>query len=216
MSAIYFWGIHVATEHQENEKNTAAPSLSTRGAARRRVTKVGLGAAGGVLATLDSKAAMAAMTCKSPSGSLSSGISSHYKASTKCNGLLPSDWRDKDVWPISKDIMFAAVFYARSNGSACPSRQVKQPNGGPYQANSYYCARFSDLLNGQGCDANGIGMQMVAAYLNVVQGNVNVITTETLQSIWNELQSTGRFCPTAGTYWNSAQVANYLATYINR
>lgn len=210
--------MHVAIDKQDNDNGAPAPSLSQRGAARRRLTKASLGAAGGVLATLESKSAMAQMMCKSPSGSLSLGYSSHQPTNTKCNGLSASDWCDSSSWPISKDTMFCAVFYATSTGASCPTRKTStyyKNAGTQYEAGSYYCAKFSDLLGGQRCDSSAIGKQMAAAYLNVISGKVNVITAETLQSIWNEFQSTGRFSPTAGTYWSESQIANYLATYVN-
>lgn len=208
--------MQVATDNQDNDKSAAMPSLSKRGASRRRLTRAGL-AAGGVLATLTTKSAMAAAQCKSPSGSLSGGISSHYAASYKCDGFSPSEWKSKSSWPIPKDTKFCPTFYA-DTGSTCPTRMndlYYLLTGTHYQGKSYACCTFGDLINGQTCDTNNLGAQFVAAYLNIVSLKVTVIQSADLLNMWRELQTTGKFSPTAGTYWNSQQVAQYLSDYIN-
>jgi hypothetical protein len=205
----------VATENQDNDKIKAAPSLTQRGAARRRLAKVGVGA--GVLATLQSKSAMASMVCRSPSGSLSNGLStSHYGTTAPtCEGLSPGYWKqDQHAWPgaVSRTAMFTSVFYASSAPAACPARAASYPNGSYYNPGSYACATLDDMLCHQDFDSNNVGMHLVAAYLNVMSKKVTFLEVTDLQTMWSELQTTGRYSPTAGVYWDNSQVANYLSS----
>jgi hypothetical protein len=203
----------MATEHQDNDKIETAPSLTKQGAARRRLAKASVGA--GVLATLQSKSAMASMVCRSPSGSLSNGLaSSHYGAKAPaCNGLSPGYWKQSQhAWPVSRDLMFTSVFYAVNPGTACPVRATTYKEGECYNPGSYFCAKLEDMLNPQPFDTNNVGMHLVAAYLNVQQKLVGFLELTDLQTMWSELQTTGRYSPTAGVYWDNAQVAKYLAS----
>jgi hypothetical protein len=203
----------VATEHQDNDKIEPAPSLTQRGAARRRLAKAGMGA--GVLATLESKSAMASMVCRSPSGSLSNGLStSHYgPKAPACSGLSPGYWKQpQHAWPVSRDLKFTDVFYAASTGTSCPVRAASYKNGDCYRPGSYFCAKLEDMLNPQPFDTNNVGMHLVAAYLNIQAKYVGFLELTDLQTMWSELQTTGRFSPTAGVYWDNSQVANYLAS----
>jgi hypothetical protein len=205
----------VATENQDNDKIKAAPSLTQRGAARRRLAKVGVGA--GVLATLESKSAMASMVCRSPSGSLSNGLStSHYGTTAPtCEGLSPGYWKQpQHAWPaaVSRTAMFSSVFYAGSAPAACPARAASYSNDSYYNPGSYACATLEDMLSHQDFDNNNVGMHLVAAYLNVMSKKVSFLEPTDLQTMWSELQTTGRYSPTAGVYWDNSQVANYLSS----
>jgi hypothetical protein len=203
----------VATEHQDNDKIQTAPSLTQRGAARRRLARIGMGA--GVLATLESKSAMASMVCRSASGSLSNGLAaSHYGTKAPvCSGYSPGYWKQSQHdWPVSRDLMFASVFYAVGSGTACPVRASSYDNGTWYNPGSYFCAKLDDLLNPQDFDKSNVGMHLVAAYLNLQAKRIDFIELADLQTMWSELQTTGRYSPTAGVYWDYAQVANYLSS----
>ena len=204
----------MATENQDNDKMETAPSLTKRGASRRRLAKAGIGA--GINATLESKSAMAAdMVCRAPSGSLSHGLAaSHYKNGTApaCEGRSPGYWKNTSGWPVARDMMFTAVFYAAKPATACPTRAAVYKNGDYYNPGSYYYARLEDLLNHQDFDKNNVGMHLVAAYLNFRSGKIGFVDLTDLQTMWSELQSTGRYSPTAGVYWDNSQVANYLAS----
>lgn len=203
----------MATENQDNDKIQTAPSLTQRGAARRRLARIGMGA--GVLATLESKSAMASMVCRSPSGSLSNGLStSHYgPQAPACSGLSPGYWKQSQhAWPVSRDLTFTSVFYAVSPGTACPVRAASYDNGKYYEPGSYFCAKLEDMLNPQSFDNNNVGMHLVAAYLNIQAKYVGFLEVTDLQTMWSELQTTGRYSPTAGVYWDNAQVANYLSS----
>lgn len=202
----------MATEHQDNDKIETAPSLTKRGAARRRLAKAGMGA--GVLATLESKSAMASMVCRAPSGSLSNGLAtSHYGTKAPaCNGLSPGYWKQpQHAWPVSRDLKFTDVFYG-TPGTNCPVRAASYDGEKCYNPGSYGCAKLEDMLNPQPFDTNNVGMHLVAAYLNVQQKLVGFLDLTDLQTMWSELQTTGRYSPTAGVYWDNAQVANYLSS----
>lgn len=200
MSAIYFWGKHVATEDQYNDKNAATPGLSERGKARRRLAKAGAGA--GVLLTLESKQAMATSAmCRSPSGSLSGGLSSHYGTAPVCKGLSPGYWKNHDNWPIPRTTMFASVFSVPGDYTKCDL--TKTPT-------SYLCANMLTLLTHQSFDQNNLAMQTIAAYLNILSGRISFLSLETLQAMWREVTTTGYYNPTAGVTWTRVQVARYL------
>ena len=170
----------------------------------------------GVLATLESKSAMASMVCRAPSGSLSNGLAASHYVNGKapaCNGLSPGYWKQpQHAWPVSRDLMFVNVFYAVGSGTACPVRAASYSNGAYYNPGSYYCAKLEDMLNSQDFDKNNVGMHLVAAYLNIMAKYVGFLELTDLQTMWSELQTTGRYSPTAGVYWDNSQVANYLSS----
>ncbi len=190
----------MATNDQYNDKNAASPGLSERGKTRRRLAKAGAGA--GVLLTLESKQAMATSAmCKSPSGSLSGGLSSHYGPAQACKGLSPGYWKNHTDWPISCNTMFASVFYVPGNYLQCDPKKA---------ATSYLCATMQTLLSHQSYDTNNLAMQAIAAYLNILSGRVGFLSVETLLAMWREVTTTGVYNPTAGVTWSRAQVASYL------
>jgi hypothetical protein len=189
----------VASENQENNGNAAPLSLSERGAARRRLAKAGVGAAG-LLVTLESRATMTPLICKSPSGALSGGLSSNYSRTTTCAGLSPGYWKNHTSWPCSRNIMFATVF--GGNANACTAKTLNK---------SYECSTMLNLLSKQTFDKYNLGMHLVATYLNVMSGKISFLSVETLQKMWSDLQKTGRYSPAQGVYWSAEQVKNYLA-----
>jgi hypothetical protein len=74
----------------------AIPPLSPRGAARRRLAGVG---ASGVLMTVASNHALAALVCKSPSGALSGNLNSQ-SPNVVCEGVSPGYWKSHpESWP---------------------------------------------------------------------------------------------------------------------
>jgi hypothetical protein len=158
---------------------------------------------------------MASMVCRSPSGSLSNGLStSHYgPKAPACSGLSPGYWKQPGrAWPVSRTLKFTDVFYAPAGTGSCPARASSYPNGQCYNPGSYACATLEDMLNPQSFDTNNVGMHLVAAYLNIQANYVGFIDLNDLKTMWSELQTTGRYSPTAGVYWNNSQVANYLSS----
>lgn len=190
----------MATEDRHHDDNTVPPGLSERGKVRRRLAKAGAGV--GVLLTLESKQAMATSAmCKSPSGSLSGGLSSHYGPAPTCRGLSPGYWKNHDDWPIARTTMFASVFYVPGDYTQCDPKQAPT---------SYLCANMLTLLSHQSYDYNNLAMQTIAAYLNILSGRISFLSIETLQSMWTEVTTNGVYNPTAGVSWTRDQVASYL------
>jgi hypothetical protein len=191
----------VATDNQENNGNATPLSLSQRGATRRRLAKAGIGALG-VLSTLESRAGMSPMICKSPSGALSGGLSSHYGPAPVCQGLSPGYWKNHpDAWSIPLDTMFADVFYVAGDKASCTAETRNA---------SYLCSTMMNILEPQGFDQYNLGMHAVATYLNIRSGKISFLTVEALVNMWFELQTKGYYSPTAGVQWTAEQVKNYL------
>lgn len=198
---IYLGKSHVATDNQQNNGNTTPPPLSQRGATRRRLTKAGIGALG-VLSTLESRAGMSPMICKSPSGALSGGLSSHYGPAPVCQGLSPGYWKNHpDAWSIPLNTMFADVFYVAGDKTSCTAESKDK---------SYLCSTMMNLLDPQGFDTYKLGMHLVATYLNIRAGKISFLTVEALVNMWFELQTKGYYNPVAGVQWSAEQVKNYL------
>jgi len=205
----------VATENQQHDKN-ATPSLSGRGAARRRLTRAGAGA----LLTLGSRGALASVpTCLTPSGFWSSGLNpanSHYGHETCAGGRSPGYWKQaKHQWPGGLDPAKTPFTFAfpMVGGAACPA-PAKNASGtttAPPAPTSYECALLLDMLSHQGFDKNNLGMHMAAAFLNASAGLTPFLTVADLRQIWNEVsQPGGIYHPTAGVDWTRADVVKYL------
>jgi hypothetical protein len=191
----------VATENQENNGNATPLSLSERGATRRRLAKAGVGAAG-VLMTLESRATMSPMICKSPSGSLSGGLSSHYGPAPRCAGLSPGYWKNHPgAWPCATDTWFADVFYVSGNRRYCTVRQ---------KDTSYLCSTMMGLLSAKRFDKYNLAMHAIATYLNIRSGKITFLSVDTLLAMWADVQIKGYYSPTSGVKWYAEQVKNYL------
>lgn len=191
----------MATDNQENNGNAAPLSLSERGAKRRRLAKAGIGVAG-VLWTLESRATMGPMICKSPSGALSGGLSSHYGPEPVCQGRSPGYWKNHTgEWPIPLDTMFADVFYVAGSKQSCTAETKDK---------SYLCSTMLNLVSPQHFDQYKLAMHAVATYLNIKSGKINFLSVETLLNMWYEVQTKGFYNPTVGVQWSPEQVKNYL------
>jgi hypothetical protein len=145
--------MHVATEDQHDE-NKAPPSLSDRGAARRRLIRAGAAGAG-VLLTLESRGALASPVCATPSGSLSGGLNnSNYGQQTCSGGFAPEHWASKSVsWPSGLDrntLAFTTIFPMGSQCQMMPAPAVNN-NG-----NANGIGNGNGNANGHG-NANGNG-----------------------------------------------------------
>ena len=176
------------------EKQAPASPARERGLvneSRRRFGKSGL-AASGIIATLASRPVLGCDVCKSPSGFLSGNLSTHGSKPI-CEGRSPGYWKNHTNWPIAnrKTCKFSAVF-------TCT-------RGSPYAS-----VTMLQLLSHQSYDTNNLGMHLVAAYLNAMQGWTPFLTVERIQSMFHEWQTTGYFSPTAGVKWDAAQIVDYL------
>jgi hypothetical protein len=120
----------VATEEQHDE-HKAAPSLSDRGVARRRLVKVGAG----VLLTLEASASLASPVCATPSGSLSGALhNSHTGPATCSGGFGPGYWKKSDrPWPQGLDratLAFTSVFPVGGSCQMMPAPVDTTPGEG--------------------------------------------------------------------------------------
>lgn len=171
-----------------------APTLTPRGSARRRLTKAGLGAAS-VLWSVDSHATMKTMVCVSPSGALSGGLSSNYaRKPPKCEGRSPGFWKNHTgAWPCPTGKDFDDVF-------GCNAKNAK----------TYGSKTLLEIVQGCSFDKYNFGMQLVATYLNVLSGRIGFLSVQTLQQMWNQIQSNGFYQPAKGVYWSAEQTKRYL------
>ncbi|MES2900234.1 MAG: hypothetical protein V4723_10925 [Pseudomonadota bacterium] len=167
-----------------------APQLSGKGASRRRMA--GLGASG-VLMTLASNNAMAALVCKSPSGALSGSLTSQAPTTETCQGRVPDYWKANPAsWPgdVSPTEKFGRFF---------PSQ--------PPLSN----LTLLEILNRHAADRHKVAEHIVATYLNVITGRIGFLTAEMVVSMWSEYETTRQFVPAKGaTPWNGSQLVYYL------
>jgi hypothetical protein len=158
---------------------------------RRRFGKSGV-AASGVLLTLASRPVLGAEVCKSPSGFLSGNLSTHGGPAI-CEGRSPGYWKNQTSWPIANRFTckFSSVFTCRPRSPYAPITML-------------------NLLSPQDFDSSNLGMHLVAAYLNAMEGWTPFLTVERIQSMFSEWQATGYFSPTAGVNWSAAEIVDYL------
>lgn len=183
----------VATEQRPDQDTP--PTLDARGAARRRLGKAGLGAAG-VLWTLESKATMNAtgLVCVAPSAGMSGGLDSTYGPKTTCIGRSPGYWKQRQhAWPCSRRIMFAEVFPCYGGNK-----------------DSYGKTSMLAMLGNISFDKYNLGQHLVANYLNVISKKSSFLSVATLVEMWTELQSTGQYSPAPDVFWNAEQTKRYL------
>ncbi|WP_281911836.1 hypothetical protein [Massilia varians] len=182
----------MSTEDQAGRAEPAAP-MTPQGAARRRLAKAGLGAAG-VLWTTQ---ASATRVCVSASAALSSGLLSKKPNATavSCAGRSPGYWKNHGGWPVATDTLFSRIF------------SCSEANDGTYGS-----ATLLQLVEGCKFDKYNLGMHLVATYLNVKQGWTSYLSERTLLQMWAELQSTGHYQPAKGVYWDAETTKKYLAS----
>lgn len=199
------------------EAAAGTPSLDSKGAARRRFTRLGAGATG-VILTLHSQPGMAAkglgaganpMICVAPSGFVSVTTSASRSPRDACaynrsHGYWkthPEEWKSRAG--IDSEAKFGTVLRATGNyagladvtlmGVIDPSKEVKQ------------------------IDQNNVAMQTVAALLNArassYAGVPTLLSEETVMEIWNEFVVQGYYTPgTGNAIWTGADIAAYFET----
>lgn len=180
----------MSTEDQAGRAEQAAP-MTPQGAARRRLAKAGLGAAG-VLWTTQ---ASAARVCISASAALSGGLASRKPdaASVTCEGRSPGYWKNHGGWPVASDTKFRNIFSCSDANDS-----------------TYGSATLLELLEGCKFDRYNLGKHLVATYLNVKTGWISYISERTLVQMWSELQSTGHYEPAKGVFWDAETTKRYL------
>lgn len=170
--------------------------MTPRGAARRRLAKAGLGAAG-VLWTTRSHALD--FSCVSASAALSSGLSSNNADDEllACEGRSPGYWKNHGGWPVPTTTLFGDVY-------SCSAAT----------AGTYGSATLMSLLDKCDFDKSNLGMHMTAAYLNVKSGKIGFLSERTLVQMWRELQNSGHYEPARGVFWDVETTKKYLeSTY---
>lgn len=174
-----------------DDKNSSGASQQggLENAGRRRFGRSGI-AASGIIATLSSGPVLGTV-CKSPSGFLSGNLSNHDKP-TACAGRSPGYWKDHK-WPIpNRDTaLFRSVFTVSASAP-------------------FYNITLLGMLTEHEFDKYNLGMHLVAGYLNYMSGKSPFLDTSRLQAMWNEVQTTGYFTPTAGVKWSAEQVVSYI------
>lgn len=179
----------------------STPDLSTRGQSRRRFTRAGIAAAGAISTVAN--ATNTVKKCATASGSLSGGMSSHTPViAPKCGGLSPGYWKNHGGWPCSTTKKFSDFFPLTNLTSVYANltmMQVLNPQTFP--------------INGKS-DTAGIGRHMVATYLNIISSptKINVLTTGSLLSMWNDYAADGIYKPSAAANWDAAKIVAYLQT----
>ena len=185
--------------NHEQEDGTAAdsaaqtqPSLSTTGASRRRMA--GLGASG-VLMTLASNNAMAALVCKSPSGALSGNLSSQQPSTGSCQGRSPGYWKTHvESWPadVRPTDLFSKFFPIQSPLSRMTC---------------------SAVIQGEKADRHNLGRHLLATYLNVATGRIGFLSRSTVADMWDQIQANRQYIPAKGAApWSATQLVDYLTS----
>ncbi len=180
-------------EHQD-AATPALPTLSPKGAARRRLA--GLGASG-VLMTVASSSAMADLVCKSPSGALSGDLNSHAPNHT-CAGRAPGWWATRaNMYPrgITGRTRFQDIF---PTGDAVGNMTVEK------------------VLTSRGNDGrDGVPALMLATWFNVNANPplITFLTPQDVRDMWANYDGTYTYRPDfTGESWDSARFAEYLAS----
>jgi hypothetical protein len=185
----------------ESKQPAASKPLDARGAARRRFTRAGVGASG-VLMTLASQPGMAAV-CATPSGSLSSGMTSRApNTQVTCGGVSPGYWKNH-AWPVGCDrnARFGDIFPCSAASSVMANMKMY------------------DVLcnNDTNVDKHNTGAHVVSAFCNYRQDPTYVITPTILSKIWKEYQDTGGqavgyYVPAVNHKWYGFDIVNYIVS----
>ena len=174
------------------------PTLSGKGASRRRFAKAA-GAGAGVIMTLASQPGMATTVCASPSQSLSLTHSFKSGAMPACGGRLPSYWKGNTAWP-------GGIVRGTSTSPGTLCSQVFACGTVP----QYGSTSLLKMCDPCSFDTYEIGAHLVAAFLNVRAGLVGFMTEQDVKDIWYEIATTGVYKPSAGIVWSPYDTVVYL------
>ena len=178
-------------EQQDDAAPSPAP-LSPTGAARRRIAGLGVS---GVVMTVASNNAMAALVCKSPSGGALSGNLNSQKPNVKCDGMRPEDWRkDSQSWPsdVKTSDRFGKFFPSHGKLAELSCKQV--------------LSKRNDVKT-------DVAMYLMATYLNVASGRISFLTRQGVVKMWVQYDLYGTYTPAEGaTPWSPAELVRYLAS----
>ena len=174
---------------------------------RRNFGKTSL-AASGVLLTLSSRSALAALPCQSPSGNISGNASAAHTQYT-CSGFTHLQWSaiPPPVWPAG--LLPGTALNNWTTGTAFNAI----PGINPASIYATYSMMNVMLQNPPQtlADPSQVGRNIVAAYLNALDGRTNgALSTTQVVTIFNEWHLNGVYHPTAGVTWTPAQIVSYL------
>jgi hypothetical protein len=175
-----------------------AIALGQRGASRRRFARAGAGATG-VLLTLASQPGMACDICMSASGYQSYSktmTAASHKEQVTCTGRNPAYWKGTNSWPRECPSSTTFSQHFTCNGST---------------NSTYGVTSCMKILTPQSFDSHGVGVYLMAMYLNVLSKKTSFMTVEQVRAIWNSYRDTGYYSPTAGVKWDASQIVFYLS-----
>jgi hypothetical protein len=201
-------------EIESQSGDASKPALGARGAARRRLAKAGLGATGVVL-TLQSRNALAAKICASPSGFTSINANGSEVPLTSCtqNGSHgywknhPEAW---DVAQVSRKDPFNKYFITGTRYA----HLANVPLLGILEPNAYFGAMGKKTP--EGFDPSNVAMQTIIAFLNArrseILGRTDVVLrVEHVLGIWTDWVVKGGYQPAgASTPWGGPEIAFYF------
>lgn len=167
----------------------AAAQLTPKGASRRRIAGLGVS---GVLMTVASNNAMAALVCKSPSGALSGNLNSQAPGSASCEGRSPGYWKNHS-WPaeVNRNDMFTQYFPCSGELSTLTCKQVLTTQDDKYN----------------------VAMHIMATYLNVCSGKIGFLTRQAVKDMWSEYNLNRSYTPAVGaTAWSGEELVAYLSS----
>jgi hypothetical protein len=185
-------------------------AISPHGLKRRRFAKAGLGASG-VIMTLVSQPGMATeqLMCTTASAAGSFTPTSHQHARVACDGRSPGYWKNHaNQWMgayTSTNAKFGAVFKSSGFGAQLAPLTLLEVLDPPLitQASGFV-------------DKDNVGKHIVAALLNARSGRVPQLPEAKVFEIWYEYTRTGHYSPRPNTYWNGAQIVDYLKSTMDR
>jgi hypothetical protein len=210
----------VAIEKQSANDAHGAPDaampMSSKGAARRRFAKTGVGV-GGVLLTLQSQAATCVGVPISASGYQSYKdsncvLNSHTTKHVGTAGGRPASyWTSCDArnWPASPNTSYSATC------ANYPFWRLFNPTSrATYQTGTWPKTDMTlvDVLNGKASDG-GIGKACVAAWLNSKTNLTTYLPTATVISIFKGCDTGIGYAPatsTSGKKWTKTECLTYL------
>jgi hypothetical protein len=188
--------------------------------ARRRFLGVGA-KAGPALLTLASQPALA-VTCFTPSRSLSKNMSvSQAGKNGDCNGVSPGNYAAQTTpghsaynWPSA--VPPSTAFHSVFSGS----RFVVVVGNGPTTRSltMLEVLKLPQAVSGitvtLPTDPSNVAMHLIGAYLNVVNLLIpsNILDTDGVKTIWTEWNTKGYYEPVAGVQWNAAAIVLYLTS----
>ena len=181
-------------DKKQNEDCETSPAImtETKRAGRRRFIR-GAGVAVPVILSVASRSTLAC-TCLSPSASASINLL-HSRPNRgddgKCAGLSPGYWKTHDYGPAAKT-KFSLI---DGGGNTYSNKTMKEVVG--LTGNENFAA---------------LARHLAAAWCNLRSGKVssNVLDLKDLQAMWNGRN--GAYSPTAGVYWGSSQIIDYILT----